>query len=166
MEDETFPLPHHDELMKLVRIGSARLTLSQVNRRNFVYKKHLYQCGWSSEAVALPPGVRLNKEDQQVIGWITFSKTPVDAPAPAAPPLHTFTLPETDDDTPSRALTVTVEQINGIAIAIQGHEGFESPTTVIIEMYKGRPRVIIWGDPTQGDPTHIVELVPTSPEIS
>ena len=54
---------------------------------------------------------------------------------------------------------------NGIAIGFEGYgekvmpEGLGKP--VFIELYKGMPRVIIFGDINREDATHIIGLEPT-----
>ena len=59
--------------------------------------------------------------------------------------------------------TITVEaESNGISIGFQGcglHEvapGFEG--CVYVEFYDGKPRVIVWGNINDPDPTHVIEL--------
>jgi len=47
----------------------------------------------------------------------------------------------------------------GVAIELDGYEDFNGGSEIIlIEFAEGVPRVIIWGDKTREDPTHIIPL--------
>ena len=47
---------------------------------------------------------------------------------------------------------------NGISVKIDGYEDMNGCDPVLIELYEGVPRVVIWGDINQEDPTHIILL--------
>jgi hypothetical protein len=66
---------------------------------------------------------------------------------------------------PASKQTVTgnISQINnGLEIYFDGYGNYScqptSGSSVLIEVFEQRLRVIVWGDITQEDPTHVIEL--------
>jgi len=47
----------------------------------------------------------------------------------------------------------------GICITIDGYEDYQGQgETILIEYCEGKPRVVVWSDINNQDPTHIIEL--------
>jgi len=70
---------------------------------------------------------------------------------------------QVDDKNPDATLDVAVRLSNGmIEISFDGYgdhcsqDGHGCP--VMIELYYGKPRLIVWGDINQEEPTHVIDL--------
>ena len=72
-------------------------------------------------------------------------------------------LTEQGDKENTKPLNVALENVNGsLLIAPEGYGDSVSSegngTPVLLEVYEGKLRLVVWSDINQEDPTHIIEL--------
>jgi len=77
------------------------------------------------------------------------------------------TITDKDDSYPTKDVPLTVESVyDSILISAEGYgDKCGGKEIVLVEIWQGELRVVIWGDVNQEDPTHIISLEQAREEL-